>query len=234
MLRIGNWMLAVAATVPVAGWAGAMEDCVQIGDSALRMSGCTEVIESGAEGKQLALAFLLRGTVFAGNGEHGSAVGDFTEAIALETEMPIAGDAVYSRARSHAAMGDAGAALADFDRAVELAPKHPIYLNFRGEFLLGQGNASDALADFEAAMKVDVMFFPAWVNQGRAFAAMGNVQGAVYYWENVMGVEGPRRVRWFQEHLAEHGHYEGPVDGEITPDLVAGLEDCARDAACRW
>ena len=95
-----------------------------------QITGCTNAIKSGKlGGKDLAVAFAIRGSAYRARGELKLAIQDYDQAIKLNAKDA---DIFFRRGIAHGISGDADLAIDDFDRAIKLAPDHVGALYSRG------------------------------------------------------------------------------------------------------
>jgi tetratricopeptide (TPR) repeat protein len=87
-----------------------------------QITGCTNAIKSRKlGGKDLAVAFAIRGSAYRAGGELKRAVEDYDQAVKLN---PHDADVFFRRGIAHGMSGDADRAIDDFDQAIKLEPDH--------------------------------------------------------------------------------------------------------------
>jgi tetratricopeptide (TPR) repeat protein len=87
-----------------------------------QITGCTDAIKSEKlGGKDLAVAFAIRGSAYRARGELKRAVNDYDQAVKLN---PNDADVFFRRGVAHGMLGDTDRAIDDFDQAIKLAPDH--------------------------------------------------------------------------------------------------------------
>ena len=105
---------------------------------------------------QTAGVFLDRGITLASQGEFGSAIADFTEAIRLD---PNNAAAYFNRALAYAHKGDYDRAIADYSQALAVAPLDPdkevFVYNKRGVAYHRKADYARARTDYTRVLQLD-------------------------------------------------------------------------------
>ncbi|MEM0987772.1 MAG: tetratricopeptide repeat protein [Pseudomonadota bacterium] len=105
--------------------------------------------------------------------------------------------------------------------------------NNRGYAYNETGDYDLALQDLATALELDPQHGNAHHNRGVTYEYMGDHERAVVEWEIAIEMQGPDRVRWWQEWTRDYGgHYQGPIDGICTDAVRAALLACAIDLDC--
>jgi tetratricopeptide (TPR) repeat protein len=126
-------------------------DCLSQ-DNALRISGCTALIETpGLPPEQMSLAHSMRALAYSLTGKLERAIQDYDEAILIKPDFP---QALNNRAWTYFKLGRLSEGAGDVARALQLAPGSPAALDTRAHIRQAQGDAAAALADYEAAMRI--------------------------------------------------------------------------------
>lgn len=121
----------------------------------LRIGGCTAVIQSGKlTAKNLATAFVNRGTAYRLKDDKERALADYSEAIRLDPKNVDAFSnraSVYRGSSGDRALADA---IADYDAVIRLDPKHALPLYNRGFAHHTKGDYDRAIADYNDAIRL--------------------------------------------------------------------------------
>ena len=146
-------------------------DCNQRVPAAVRMEACTRFIQSGDQSNvRLGMAYLYRATAYDAEGDHTSAIADFSASIRL---FPI--PSVYSmRGLDYAVTGDRNRAMADLNNAIQLQPTLDIHYEARGLAHLLLNEPDLAIADFDSALQISRDSAPALYGRGIAYAQQGD------------------------------------------------------------
>lgn len=180
-------------------------------DPAVRIAGCTRLINSGRVPKRLlADVYYQRGQGYSLAGRNDEAIADFSRSLA---ERPTL--AAYSdRGVAYLIKGDFAQAHRDFDKSIELDPKnYSSYfnkafayagandhdnairfhdkslaikktaqgLNGRGVSWRSKGDSVRALADFDEAIRVDATFPNSYINLSGLYADRGEFERSLVY-----------------------------------------------------
>ena len=117
-----------------------------------QITGCTDAIKSEKlGGKDLAVAFAIRGSAYRARGELKRAVKDYDQAVKLN---PNDADVFFRRGVAHGMLGDTDRAIDDFDQAIKLAPDHVGALYSRGLTYSNKGQWERAIKDYDQAIKL--------------------------------------------------------------------------------
>ena len=146
-------------------------DCNQRVPPAVRMEACTRFIQSGDQSNvRLGMAYLYRATAYDAEGDHTSAIADFSASIRL---FPI--PFVYSmRGLDYAVTGDRNRAMADLNNAIQLQPTLDIHYEARGLAHLLLNEPDLAIADFDSALQIRRDSAQALYGRGIAYAQQGD------------------------------------------------------------
>ena len=146
-------------------------DCNQRVPAAVRMKACTRFIQSGDQSNaRLGMAYLYRATAYDAEGDHTSAIADFTASIRL---LPI--PSVYSmRGLDYAVTGDRNRAMADLNNAIQLQPTLDTHYVARGLAHLLLNEPDPAIADFDSALQIRRNSAPALYGRGIAYGQQGD------------------------------------------------------------
>ena len=121
-------------------------------------------------------AYQNLGVACAEKGDHETAIGHYTRALALN---PDSVDSYFNRANSFQALGDADRALADYSRAIEMKPAYAEAYNNRGNLSAAKGQYDRALGDFSRAISLRAGYAEALANRAHAYQAMGSYREAI-------------------------------------------------------
>ncbi len=95
------------------------------------------------------------------------------------------------------------------------------------------GHYAEAISDLTLALNLHPTHGDSWRNRGVAYENMGVFDKAAADWETEIEVVGPESARWWQEWTRDNGgHYDGPIDGRMNPQLRDALYACAVDPSC--
>ena len=152
-------------------------DCNQRVPPAVRMEACTRFIQSGDQSNvRVGMAYLYRATAYDAEGDHTSAIADFSASIRL---FPI--PSVYSmRGLDYAVTGDRNRAMADLNNAIQLQPTVDIHYEARGLAHLLLNEPDLAIADFDSALQIRRDSAQALYGRGIAYAQQGDRTRAAY------------------------------------------------------
>jgi tetratricopeptide (TPR) repeat protein len=172
---VGWGLLLCLAAAPAA--ADALADCRQGQDAALRLRGCTQVIDDASYGPvDKTLAYRNRGNARLDAGASQQAAADLGEAIRLRP-----GDAqLYTaRARARLATQDIDGAIADYGEALRLVPETATFHIGRGHAHFLKGATTAAIADFTQAIKLNPKSASALNRRGLAYRRAGDLERAI-------------------------------------------------------
>jgi tetratricopeptide (TPR) repeat protein len=141
------------------------------------IEGCTALIDSGGEGKQvLTIAYSNRGNAYAAKGEYDRAIRDFDESIKLS---PNYAKAFNNRGVAYRKSGEHDRAIADFDSAIKLAPNYAVAFANRGETYQRKGEYELATRDYDEAIRHEPQLQAAWNGRCWTRAIHGELQAAL-------------------------------------------------------
>ena len=175
-------LLAVSTVAPaIAGptLSDDLETCrnKQAEDKAGRVQACERVIAGGqATGKDLALAYAVRGQAFMQKHAHDKAIAAFSAAHDADPDDP---NFLYARGFAYEAKGDNDNAMADYNAVLEKRPKafNAIYL--RGTLYMRKNALQSALDDFNAALNIKPDFYRALADRGHLRTVTKDFDGAL-------------------------------------------------------
>ncbi len=125
-----------------------------------------------------------------------------------------------------------GRAIRYFDEAIRLDPNYASAHNVRAWILYTAGRNEDALPSAERAVSLAPGNPWHLGTKGHILAALGDWVDALDAFEQAMAAGDSDWIRKYQRALAEHGYYEGGIDGDYDTATQAALENCLK-AACR-
>ena len=147
------------------------------GDPMGRLDACERLIADGkTTGKDLALAYAVRGNAFYLKRDQVRAIEAFSKAIELDPDNAAF---LNSRGWSYELRGQDDLALADFNLALQKRPNAPVIHNNRGTIYLRKGALQSALDDFNAALRLKPDMYYAHTNRGRVLAMNRDFDGAL-------------------------------------------------------
>jgi tetratricopeptide (TPR) repeat protein len=147
------------------------------GDLKARHDACERLIADGKTvGKDLALAYAVRGNAFYLRHDQVKAIEAFSKAIELDPDNVAF---LNARGWSYELRGQDDLALADFNLALQKRPNAPVIYNNRGMIYLRRGALQSALDDFNAALKFKADMYYAHTNRGRVLAMNKDFDGAL-------------------------------------------------------
>ena len=152
-------------------------DCNQRAPTALQIDACTRFIRSGHQSNlRLGMAYLYRARAYDAEGDHTSAIADFSASIGLFPIPPV-----YSmRGLDYAVTGDRNRAMADLNKAIQLQPTLDIHYVARGLAHLLLKEPDLAIVDFDSALQMRRDSAPALFGRGIAYAQQGDRARATY------------------------------------------------------
>jgi len=139
-----------------------------------RINGSTSVIHSAGETpKNLALAFMGRGSAYMTKGDFDRAIQDYDQAIWLDPNNALA---FNNRGFAYGSKGDFDRAIRDYDEAIRLSPNAAVFNN-RGVAYATKGDYDRAIQDFDQAIGFDPNFAQGFLNRGIAKLGKGDSSG---------------------------------------------------------
>ena len=215
------WLLAAFAAALFASPALAqtqeqIDSCIGKNDTApaQKVASCTAIIESGKiSGKDLAVAYVLRGEAYDNADDSAKAFADFDQAIKLD---PQNGHAFSSRGLAYMNKENFDAAIADFDKAIALAPQDPSPWAYEGDALYHSGKSDDALISFAGAIRRDPNWMWPYNDRGELYLDQGNIPLALADFDQVVSLASATPMGWNNRCRAR----------AISGDLDGALADC--------
>ncbi|HTB04394.1 MAG TPA: caspase family protein [Bradyrhizobium sp.] len=175
-------LLAVSTLAPaIAGptLSDDLETCrnKQAEDKAGRAQACERVIAGGqATGKDLALAYAVRGQAFMQKHAHDKAIAAFSAAHDADPDDP---NFLYARGFAYEAKGDNDNAMADYNAVLEKRPKAFNAIYFRGTLYMRKNALQSALDDFNAALNIKPDLYRALADRGHLRTVTKDFDGAL-------------------------------------------------------
>ena len=152
-----------------------VDQCTEQGkpfSNEIRIDACSAMINSGQyKGKDLAWAFINRGNVYTISGEYDIALGDLTQAIALDPTNALA---YIGRCLVHNSKGETDLALGDCNEAIRLDPKNALAYYNRGNAWSAKNELDRAIADYTEVIRIDPKNISAYNNRGSTFNISAN------------------------------------------------------------
>lgn len=148
-----------------------------LGNHSLAIQLFTFAIGSGdLATRNLAIAYMKRGTEYAALGDNSRALADYDQAQNLEPNIA----AVYfNRGLVYRALGDNDRAISDYTEALRQDSDFTEALNNRGAVYHDLGDDDRAISNYTAALSLDPSFVPALNNRGVAYSALGKYDLAI-------------------------------------------------------
>ena len=146
--------------------------------------------------------YFIWGNTKSEQGDHSSAINDYTQAIRLK---PDYADAYYTLGVAKATLEQYKEAMADFDTAIRLKPDYvQAYLN-RGFVKLESGQYDTAIADFDTAIGLKPDFAEAYHGRGRGKARLGQYFEAITDYNTAIRLKPNRPLTHYNRGLAKLG-----------------------------
>jgi tetratricopeptide (TPR) repeat protein len=181
-LFVSAVLLVVATLRPaIAGptLADDMELCrnKQTDDKAARLDACERVIAAKqAPGKDMALAYAVRGQEFQRKRNYDKAIAAFSAAHDAD---PDEANYINARGFSYESKGDDDHAMADYNLVLQMRPRAPLALYNRGTLYMRKSALQSALDDFNAALKLKPDLYRALADRGRVLTITRDFDGAL-------------------------------------------------------
>jgi tetratricopeptide (TPR) repeat protein len=156
-----------------------METCrnKQTEDKAARLGACERVIAAGqASGKDLALAYAVRGQEFQRKRNYDKAIAAFSAAHDAD---PDDANLIHARGFAYESKGDDEHAMADYNLVLQTRPRAAFTLYFRGTLYMRKSALQSALDDFNAALKIKPDLYRALADRGRVLTITKDFDGAL-------------------------------------------------------
>ena len=178
---------AAAAQPPAdPAYAKLRADCEQDSDADRQIAGCTAVIESGREAKEVrGIAYANRGFGYMQKRDYVAAIASFSDAIRLHPQYP---NGWWGRADAYNQRREYDAAIADYTEALKLLPNDAEFLNNRAMARFDKRDLDAALADAEAAIKADPKSAPAYDTRAQILAVKGEFARAVADYDQALRI----------------------------------------------
>jgi tetratricopeptide (TPR) repeat protein len=148
--------LAAACAGPAA--ADPFEDCNNADKAAVRIAGCTLIIEAAPSPEVLAIALMNRGIGFVSANDLEAALSDFDAALETSPGMTAG---LYNRGNVNLDLRNYEAAIRDFSAVIAAEPAFALAWLNRGLAREQAGDKSGARSDFERALQIDKALAPA-------------------------------------------------------------------------
>jgi tetratricopeptide (TPR) repeat protein len=133
--------------------AGPAEDCNQLHNPDLQLSGCTAYIRLGkGSPENLATAYLNRANIYAQRTKYDRAFADYGAALALDPANPLI---AYNRGNAYFDRHQYERAIADFSRAIELDGSFALAYFNRGLAEEQLGDTAAAAQDYRRTLALD-------------------------------------------------------------------------------
>jgi tetratricopeptide (TPR) repeat protein len=174
MLRAFFLSIATLCAIAMPAFAGAelgddVATCRERQDDLkARQDACERVIAAGqAAGKDLAIAFAVRGGALFNKRNTDKAIEAYGKAIEID---PDNAGIINARGWAYERKGQDDLAMADYNLALQKRPKYGLVYNNRGTLYLRKGALQSALDDFNSALSFAPNMYYAHTNRGRVLA----------------------------------------------------------------
>ena len=142
-----------------------------------RLDACEKVLAAGqAPGKDLALAYAVRGQAFRVKRNYDKAIAAFSAAHDADPDDPVF---INARGFTYEQKGDDDHAMADYNLALQMHWNFAGALYNRGTLYMRKGALQSALDDFNAALKIKPDFYRALAERGRVLTINKDFDGAL-------------------------------------------------------
>ncbi|MEM1298722.1 MAG: tetratricopeptide repeat protein [Pseudomonadota bacterium] len=204
-------ILAALLHIPGPAAADVVKDCTQKGDWWLRITACTQAIESGKyAGRSAAWAYSNRAVAHVALGQYIQAFDDHREAIKLD---PTSATARNNKANAHARFREYDRALEEYSAAIRLKAGYTSAHFNRAGVHVALGQDVEAIADYSAVIKGRPDLGAAYAGRAEARCRTGDVEGSVA--DRLSALElGALTSDLIENHLSETGYLRGDVELE--------------------
>jgi len=190
-------LIGLVALFSLSAWADDRDSCNKFtGDDSI--AACTRLIASkelqGGDLAQVYRSRALNYTLF--KGDYDRAIADFTEAIRLDPNSPVA-HAV--RGASFVRKGDYDRALVDLNEALRLDPKNASVHNAFGVYYNAKGDHDRALSALNEAIRLNPRFLYAYKNRGVAYENQGDLNKALVDFRIALSIDPDKKQTGGQE-----------------------------------
>ncbi len=183
MLRV-FFMLVVTMAIAGPALADDMETCRDKQTEAkARLEACENVLGAAQapgkdlmSGKDLALAYAVRGQAFRLKRNYDKAIAAFSAAHDADPDDPVY---INARGFAYEQKGDDDHAMADYNLVLQMRWNFAGALYNRGTLYMRKGALQSALDDFNAALKIKPEFYRALANRGRVRTINKDFDGAL-------------------------------------------------------
>jgi tetratricopeptide (TPR) repeat protein len=142
-----------------------------------RLDACEKVLAAGqAPGKDLALAYAVRGQAFRVKRNYDKAITAFSAAHDADPDDPVY---LNTRGFTYEQKGDDDHAMADYNLVLQMRWNFAPALYNRGTLYMRKGALQSALDDFNAALKIKPEFYRALADRGRVRTINKDFDGAL-------------------------------------------------------
>ena len=108
--------------------------------------------------------------------EHDKAVSHYTQAIAVNRELP---EAYNNRGNTYSAKGEFAEAIQDYNRSIDLNPEYAEAYTNRGNAYNDQGKFDTAIQDYNRSIDLNPEYAEAYTNRGNAYNDQGKFDTAI-------------------------------------------------------
>ena len=201
--------------------AAATENCGnETLDPRFRIDDCTLLIETQDDPALLAAAFNDRGWAYYSLDQNRRSIADLDQSIALD---PDNASTHFYRGLAHSALEEYEIAIADFDRAIELDTGHAGAFMRRAMARHDIGQYAAAIRDFDRAAALNPSYEEIYQFRGYSKCRLGRQTQAYDDWMEADRIGDAERRRTYQSIAIDLDYYDGPVDGEPTPQWHSAI-----------
>ncbi|MFK7945056.1 MAG: tetratricopeptide repeat protein [Paracoccaceae bacterium] len=189
--------------------ADVVKDCTQTGDWWLRVSACSEAIDSGKyPGNRAAWAYSNRAVAHTELGSYIDAFDDHRNAIKLD---PTSATARNNKANAHARFREYDRAIAEYSAAIRLKPGYASAHFNRAGVHVALGQDAKAAADYSAVIKARPELGAAYAGRAEALCRTGAIEKSVG--DRLKALElGALTDTLISSHLTETGYLRDSLD----------------------
>jgi tetratricopeptide (TPR) repeat protein len=149
----------------------------------------------------------------------------------VQCDTQCQAQANYKQGTAYFDKGAYGRAIGYYDEAIRLDPDYASAHNSRAWILYTAGRNEEALPSAERAVSLAPDNPWNLGTKGHILAALGDWIDALDAFEQAMAAGDSVWVQNYQRALAEHGYYEGGINGDYDAATQAALETASRPPA---
>ncbi len=119
-------------------------------------------------------------------GQYSEAIDDYTRAISLEPDDPLA---FVNRGIIHDYAGDLEAAISDYETAIEIDPRNYYAFNNRGIAYRGLGELERSIEDYDRAVMLGLNPVVGLTNRGNVYSDLGETDSAIRDYDQAIDLD---------------------------------------------